>query len=51
MIRGGTSRGAYCSRDAVPAEPAERDALMVRAMGGPDALQIDGIGGGQTRGR
>ncbi len=46
LIRGGTSRGAYFLADDLPADPAERDALLRRIMGGPDALQVDGIGGG-----
>lgn len=46
MIRGGTSRGLYFDRDDLPADIASRDALLVKAMGGPDALQVDGVGGG-----
>ncbi len=46
LIRGGTSRGAYFLASDLPIDPAARDALLTRIMGGPDALQIDGIGGG-----
>ena len=46
LIRGGTSRGAYFLAEDLPKNPAERDALLVRIMGGPDPLQVDGIGGG-----
>ncbi len=46
MIRGGTSRGAYFLRDDLPDDPVARDSVLVQAMGGPDPLQIDGIGGG-----
>ena len=46
MIRGGTSRGAYFRHADLPENPAARDVVVLRAMGGPDALQIDGIGGG-----
>ena len=46
LIRGGTSRGAYFHKADLPLEETERDALLLRAMGGPDPLQIDGIGGG-----
>lgn len=46
LIRGGTSRGAFFHRDDLPADPAERDVVLLAAMGGPDALQVDGIGGG-----
>ena len=46
MIRGGTSRGVYFHKADLPLDEAERDALLVRIMGGPDSLQVDGIGGG-----
>ncbi|MWA01681.1 4-oxalomesaconate tautomerase [Actinomadura sp. LD22] len=45
MMRGGTSKGAYFLADDLPADPAERDDLLLRVMGTPDARQIDGIGG------
>jgi len=45
-MRGGSSKGAYFLAGDLPADPAERDDLLLRIMGGPDALQIDGIGGG-----
>ena len=45
VIRGGTSKGAYFLRDDLPADTAERDELLMRIMGTPDARQIDGIGG------
>lgn len=44
-MRGGTSKGAcFLARD-LPADPARRDALLLRVMGSPDPRQIDGIGG------
>ncbi len=46
LIRGGTSRGAYFLASDLPDKEGARDALLTRIMGGPDALQIDGIGGG-----
>ena len=46
VMRGGTSRGAYFSAADLPVDPAERDRVLIAAMGGPDALQVDGIGGG-----
>ena len=46
LIRGGTSRGAYFLAEDLPDDDAARDSLLVRIMGGPDALQVDGIGGG-----
>jgi 4-oxalomesaconate tautomerase len=45
-MRGGTSKGGYFLRDDLPAEPAARDAFLLRIMGSPDARQIDGMGGG-----
>ena len=45
VIRGGTSKGAYFLRDDLPTDTAERDELLMRIMGTPDARQIDGIGG------
>ncbi|MDO8360161.1 MAG: 4-oxalomesaconate tautomerase [Devosia sp.] len=44
-MRGGTSKGAYFVASDLPADPAQRDALLLRVMGSPDARQIDGIGG------
>lgn len=46
IIRGGTSRGAYFHVDDLPAVTTVRDAVLRAVIGGPDALQIDGIGGG-----
>jgi len=46
IIRGGTSRGAYFLADDIPAEVELRNNVLLGVMGGPDALQIDGLGGG-----
>ena len=45
-MRGGTSKGAYFLAGDLPADPGERDVLILRIMGSPDPRQIDGIGGG-----
>ena len=45
LMRGGTSKGAYFLAGDLPAEPALRDALLLRIMGSPDDRQIDGLGG------
>ncbi|WP_425587486.1 4-oxalomesaconate tautomerase [Streptomyces shaanxiensis] len=45
LMRGGTSKGAYFLAEDLPTEPALRDALLLRVMGGPDERQIDGLGG------
>jgi 4-oxalomesaconate tautomerase len=44
-MRGGTSKGGYFVREDLPADPAARDSFLLRAMGSPDARQIDGMGG------
>ena len=45
LMRGGTSKGAYFLASDLPADPAERDDLLLRVMGSPDPKQIDGVGG------
>lgn len=45
LMRGGTSKGGCFLADDLPAEPAARDALLLRIMGSPDPRQIDGLGG------
>jgi 4-oxalomesaconate tautomerase len=44
-MRGGTSKGLYFLGGDLPADPATRDAVLLAAMGSPDARQIDGMGG------
>ncbi len=44
-MRGGTSKGGVFLADDLPADPAARDAVLLRAMGSPDPRQIDGMGG------
>lgn len=44
-MRGGTSKGGYFLAEDLPADPATRDALLLRVMGSPDPRQIDGMGG------
>lgn len=45
VMRGGTSKGLYFLRDDLPADAAQRDRVLLAAMGSPDARQIDGMGG------
>jgi len=45
IMRGGSSKGAYFRREDLPEDPAERDAVLRRLMGSPDARQVDGLGG------
>jgi 4-oxalomesaconate tautomerase len=46
LMRGGTSRGAYFLGDDLPSDSMARNELLVRVMGSPHELQVDGIGGG-----
>jgi 4-oxalomesaconate tautomerase len=46
LMRGGTSRGAYFLRSDLPQDPHRLSVLLAAVMGGPDAIQVDGIGGG-----
>jgi 4-oxalomesaconate tautomerase len=45
VYRGGTSKGLYFLKDDLPVDVATRDAVLLAAMGSPDARQIDGMGG------
>ncbi|HEV7433344.1 MAG TPA: 4-oxalomesaconate tautomerase [Pseudorhizobium sp.] len=45
-MRGGTSKAAVFLASDLPAEPTERNSLLLRVMGSPDPRQVDGIGGG-----
>lgn len=45
VMRGGTSKGLYFHKGDLPADTAERDRILLSAMGSPDARQIDGMGG------
>lgn len=44
-MRGGTSKGGFFLSDELPADTAQRDAVLLRIMGSPDPKQIDGLGG------
>ena len=45
MLRGGTSKGLYFLADDLPDNAADRDRVLLAAMGSPDPRQIDGLGG------
>lgn len=47
-MRGGTSKGLFFHAADLPADPAERERLLLRVMGSPDphGRQLDGMGGG-----
>lgn len=44
-MRGGTSKGPFFLARDLPTDTALRDAVILAAMGSPDARQIDGLGG------
>lgn len=48
LMRGGTSKGLFFRHDDLPADDAQRDALLLRVLGSPDPYgkQIDGLGTG-----
>jgi len=46
FMRGGTSRGPFFLASDLPADPNQRDALLLSVMGAGHELEIDGIGGG-----
>ena len=46
MMRGGTSRGPFFLASDLPANPNQRDAVLLSMMGAGHDLEIDGIGGG-----
>jgi len=48
LMRGGTSRGPYFLATDLPSDPARRDALLLRVMGSPHPLQVDGLGGANS---
>lgn len=45
LMRGGTSKALFFHEADLPPPGAARDRLLKRAMGTPDVLQIDGLGG------
>ena len=45
LMRGGTSKGLYFNGADLPAEPGQRDRVLLAVMGSPDPRQIDGVGG------
>lgn len=45
LMRGGTSKGPFFLARDLPTDIAERDRIILAAMGSPDERQIDGLGG------
>lgn len=48
LMRAGTSRGPFFLKDWLPADEAERNEVLIGAIGASDPLQLDGVGGGST---
>jgi 4-oxalomesaconate tautomerase len=48
LMRGGTSRGPYFLAGDLPQDPRRRDQVLLRVMGSPHPLQVDGLGGANT---
>lgn len=45
LMRGGTSKGLFVHEADLPPPGPSRDAVILRLMGSPDPMQIDGLGG------
>jgi 4-oxalomesaconate tautomerase len=45
LMRGGTSKGLYFLAADLPADPGERDAVLLAIMGSGHPMQVDGAGG------
>jgi 2-methylaconitate cis-trans-isomerase PrpF len=48
VLRGGTSRGVYFHEADLPADPQQRDKILMAVIGSGDPRQIDGLGGADT---
>ena len=50
FVRGGTSKGLVFHAADLPTDPAERDRVLLAALGSPDPYgrQLDGLGGGSS---
>src|SRR5437763_10555948 len=48
FMRGGTARGPFFKAADLPQDTAERDRVLLAAMGSPDPRQIHGLGGADT---
>jgi len=48
LMRGGTSRGPFFLSDWLPSDLALRDRTLLAALGSPNELQVDGLGGGNS---
>jgi 4-oxalomesaconate tautomerase len=49
LMHSGAAKGAYFLAADLPSDQEERDDLLLRVMGSPDEMQLDGIGGGHSQ--
>jgi len=47
LMRGGSSRGPVVRGSDLPSDPGERDDVVLKILGSPQAAQVDGLGGAQ----
>ncbi|NNN19306.1 MAG: 3-methylitaconate isomerase [Acidimicrobiaceae bacterium] len=45
IIRGGSSKGVFLPRSALPDDPGDLETFLLALMGSPDPRHIDGLGG------
>jgi 2-methylaconitate cis-trans-isomerase PrpF len=48
LMRGGTSKGVFVRDGDLPSAGPARDSLLLRLMGSPDPMQLDGLGGSHS---
>ena len=48
LMRGGTSKGVFVRDGDLPPVGPGRDSLLLRLMGSPDPMQLDGLGGSHS---
>jgi hypothetical protein len=48
LMRGGTSKGVFVREGDLPTAGPRRDGLLLRLMGSPDPMQLDGLGGSHS---
>ena len=49
ILRGGTSRAVFFRRDALPADKAAVERVLLNVFGSPDMRQINGLGGATSQ--
>ena len=49
LMRGGTSKGVFFRKEALPPAGKRRDEVLLRIFGSGDPMQLDGLGGAQIQ--